>query len=231
MGEEPKNENKPEFKGNLGFIWLIGILVILLGCTIVYVFKLKTDVRDLKEIPQVPSTPLISTTQEQAKTQEETKNSNEINNTKSSKLVAINDEKGFNKEGEIYEFINAEEDSSDKSVMVSYVVNGKNKGKLRIRVNNKVVNEQKQDKEVIDIKSLDYYYLREIFILFNDGTVGKISVENINKGKYTINTVKNVKDIVSIQKLVFTNKDAGSDFIIVAVDNNGKTTLLDDVSD
>ena len=38
---EEKQKKEPEFKGNLGFIWLVGILVILLGCTIAYTCKLK----------------------------------------------------------------------------------------------------------------------------------------------------------------------------------------------
>ena len=227
MQEKQEKKQKQEFKGNMGIVWLVGVLTILLGCTIIYTLKLCKENKELKQTTQQPQ--VVS--QKQTPVQEENKNSSEIKNNSSSSLVAINDEKGFNKEGEIYEFIDAEEDSSNKSVMVSYIVNGNNKGKLRIRVDNKIVNEQKLDKKIIDIKSLDYYYLREIFILFNDGTVGKISVKNINKGKYTINTVKNVKNIVSVQKLVFTNKNAGSDFIIVAVDNNGKTTLLDNVSD
>ena len=48
MGEEPKNENKPEFKGDLGVIWLIGILVILLGCTVVYVLNMREQLNTLK---------------------------------------------------------------------------------------------------------------------------------------------------------------------------------------
>ena len=55
MEEGQKNEKKPEFNGNLGFIWLVGILVILLGCTIVYVCKLKKEVNDLKQAPQLLS--------------------------------------------------------------------------------------------------------------------------------------------------------------------------------
>ena len=39
MEEKQKNEQKTEFKGNLGFIWLVGILVIFLGCTIGYVLN------------------------------------------------------------------------------------------------------------------------------------------------------------------------------------------------
>ena len=38
MDEKQKNDMKPEFKGNLGFIWLIGILVILAVISIVRQF-------------------------------------------------------------------------------------------------------------------------------------------------------------------------------------------------
>ncbi len=52
MEEEKNTEPKREFKGNLGFIWLIGILVILLGCTVVYTLKLKNENKELKQVPQ-----------------------------------------------------------------------------------------------------------------------------------------------------------------------------------
>ena len=74
MGEEPKNENKPEFKGNLGFIWLIGILVILLGCVTVYTLKITADNKELKQAQPLPQ-PAIQTpvtTQEQTKTENTT---------------------------------------------------------------------------------------------------------------------------------------------------------------
>ena len=70
MEEKQMNEKKPEFKGNLGFIWLVGILVILLGCTVVYVCKLKREVNDLKQTPQETVQP-VTTAQEQAKTETE----------------------------------------------------------------------------------------------------------------------------------------------------------------
>ena len=53
MGEEPKNETKPKFNGNLGFVWLIGILVILLGCVTVYTLKLTKENKELKLIYHV----------------------------------------------------------------------------------------------------------------------------------------------------------------------------------
>ena len=49
--EEQEKKQKPEFKGNLGFIWLTGILVILLGCTVVYTLKIAKENKELKQTP------------------------------------------------------------------------------------------------------------------------------------------------------------------------------------
>ena len=53
MEEKQKNDQKPEFKGNLGFVWLIGILVILLGCVTIYTLKITADNKELKQASEV----------------------------------------------------------------------------------------------------------------------------------------------------------------------------------
>ena len=56
MEEKQEKEQKTEFKGNFGFIWLIGILVILLGCVTVYTLKITADNKELKQTPVISST-------------------------------------------------------------------------------------------------------------------------------------------------------------------------------
>ena len=68
MEEKHEKNQEVEFKGNLGFIWLIGILVILLGCVTVYTLKLTSENNELKQAPQTVQQ-LAVATQEQAKTE------------------------------------------------------------------------------------------------------------------------------------------------------------------
>ena len=96
--EEQEKKQKPEFKGNLGFIWLIGILVILLGCTVVYTLKITKENKELKQTPQVasqPVQPIVQTpvaTQEQAKTENET-NTNEKKETSNTRELNSSEKK------------------------------------------------------------------------------------------------------------------------------------------
>ena len=235
MEEKQEKKQEPEFKGKMGTVWLVGILVIILGCVTVYTLGMlrKNGAQD-----QVPLEPQTEAKVEEQKEEQTVRTTEELvkgetnNDTKkdsNKNLVAINDDKNLNKEGEIYEDI-INSDSSEERIIISCVINGKNKGNFKIRKNNKIVNEQKLDKEIIEIKSLNYYYERNIFILFSDGTVGKISIEDINKKNYKINSVKDVKNIVRIQELIFTNKNAGSDIVLVAVNSNGETITLDSIA-
>ena len=51
MQEKQEKKQKQEFKGNMGIVWLVGLLTILLGCTIVYTLKLCKENKDLKQTP------------------------------------------------------------------------------------------------------------------------------------------------------------------------------------
>ena len=94
MEEEPKNEKKPEFKGNLGLIWLIGILVILLGCVTVYTLKLTKENKELKQAPEVTAQPVQQVAQTPVTTQEQAKTENTTTeNTKNNKEVYFDNEK------------------------------------------------------------------------------------------------------------------------------------------
>ena len=75
-------EEKQEFKGNLGFIWLIGILVILLGCVTVYTLKLTKENNELKQVSrtvqQPIQTPVITQETKKEETMKTEKDKNEI---------------------------------------------------------------------------------------------------------------------------------------------------------
>ena len=56
MEDKQEKKQEPEFKGKMGTVWLVGILVIILGCVTVYTFKLVNENKKLKQLPPEPQT-------------------------------------------------------------------------------------------------------------------------------------------------------------------------------
>lgn len=81
MDEKQKNDMKPEFKGNLGFIWLIGILVILLGCTVFYTLRVTKENKELRQTSQ-EQTVQPAETNDNTKAEETAKVENTISSDK-----------------------------------------------------------------------------------------------------------------------------------------------------
>ena len=69
MEEKQEKKQEPEFKGKMGIVWLVGILVIILGCLTVYTIKLASDNKKQNQAPTPAQQPQTVATQEQAKTQ------------------------------------------------------------------------------------------------------------------------------------------------------------------
>ncbi len=253
MGEEPKNENKPEFKGNLGFIWLIGILVILLGCVTIYTLKITADNKELKQAPQ--TAPVVTETQSQPQVQTPVQAQTTENNSKttsstektSSSAPAISS---------IGELVSGERYGVDASKLdeemtifretdgdrvpyfsIEYRIMGNDKRRLKVVNNttNKTILNEKTDKDIVDIIVNDNRTDKKSFeavVLFNDGTIGEIKTNKLVKSnKY--------KNIVRIQEINWkegefdTNHDDAymSYFVIVAVDNGGKVYPVSILSD
>ena len=141
-------------------------------------------------------------------------------------LVVIKDEQNIKAEGKIYEYISEEGSSAEVPVEISYIVNGNNKGNLQIKYNNKVVYNKKAEKNIIEFNRLRDAFDSDIYVLYEDGTVGKISISNIKNNKYDIVKVENCKNIVRIQELVFEYEGSGANYALVAVDSNGKIVTL-----
>ena len=151
-------------------------------------------------------------------------------NDKGIKQNVIIDGRNLEAEGKILECISKEENSAEVPVEISYIINGENEGKLEIKFNNKVVHTKNIEKNIIEINRLRDSFVNDIFVLFEDGTVGKISISNIQNNKYDIVKVENCKNIVRIQSLVFEYENGGGDFALVAVENSGKIIALDTYS-
>ena len=153
-------------------------------------------------------------------------NVNVIDNNEKTNLVIINDEQNIKAEGKICEYISEEGSSAEVPVEISYIVNGNNKGNLQIKYNNKDVYDKDAEKNIIEFNRLRDFYDSDIFVLYEDGTVGKISISNIKNNKYDIVKVENCKNIVRMQELVFEYEDSGADYALVAVDSKGKIVTL-----
>lgn len=213
--------------GLTGFV--ITILVILLiisvgGC----VYLLNNPVKEKVETQNLASIQSnIANSEKNEEEENENQNINITNNNKAMDLVTINDEKNFNEEAKIYEYISEEQNSKEVPFEISYVVNGKNKGKLEIKNKNKIVYSKNIEKNIVEINRLRNGFDSDVFILYEDGTIGKISISDMQKNKYNVIELENYENIVKIQELVFEHENSGPDYVLVAVDNNGKTTTLD----
>ena len=117
MEEKQKNEQKPEFKGNLGFIWLVGILVILLGCTIGYVYRLEIELNTLKQEQKfIQQQQVIPTQNKEEQITNETKDEETINTEENSKkVVKVTSKDGKNTE-KGYTLIFYGKDENNKTV-------------------------------------------------------------------------------------------------------------------
>ena len=94
-----EKQEKEEFKGKMGIVWLTGILVIILGCLTVYTIKLVNENKRIKEAlapapmqqPQVNVTTPKTDKEETAETEnlKEDKNINETTNKMKAQLVKV----------------------------------------------------------------------------------------------------------------------------------------------
>lgn len=209
------------------FTIVLAVLVVLAGGVIVYL--LNNPVKEKVAIQTPSSVQTNMSNDEKIEEKNETTSSSNVNvvdNNKGTNLVVINDEQNINAEGKICEYISEEGSSAEVPVEISYIVNGKNKGNLQIKYNNKVVYNKKAEKNIIEFNRIKDAFDSDIFVLYEDGTVGKISISNIKNNKYDIVKVENCENVVRIQELVFEYEASGADYVLVAVDGNGKIVTL-----
>ena len=220
-----KKDNGASLTGFVITILVILLVIAVAGC----VYLIKNPIKENVAI-QTP-TDVQANMSNDEKIEEKDENSSSLNinivdNNEETNLVIINDEQNIKAEGKISEYISEEGSSAEVPVEISYIVNGNNKGKLQIKYNNKVVHTKNTEKNIIEFNRLRDAYDSDIFVLYEDGTVGKISIANIKNNKYDIVKVENCKNIVRIQELVFEYEDSGADYALVAVDSNGKIVTL-----
>ena len=209
------------------FTIVLAVLVVLAGGVIVYLLNNPVKEKVAIQIPTSVQTNMSNNEKVEEKNEtSSTSNANVVDNNKGTNLVVINDEQNIKAEGKICEYISEEGSSAEVPLEISYIVNGTNKGNLQIKYNNKVVYTKKTEKNIIEFNRLRDAFDSDIFVLYEDGTVGKISISNIKNNKYDIIKVENCKNIVRIQELVFEYENSGADYALVAVDANGKILTI-----
>ena len=165
MEEKLKNEKKCEFKGNLGVVWLIGILVILLGCTVGYIFKLNNEMKKLKQTTVVEEQPNQEQAESEGKKTEDKKDVKKIDTSK--ELV--------------YTYASKQSEKDDYSFEIPYVNIDSDYAK---EINKKIEKDYSIDKLVKEAKEApDVLRVIEYKVYINNNILSLVITEG-----YAINT-------------------------------------------
>lgn len=225
MEEKQEKKQNPEFKGNLGFIWLTGILVILLGCTVVYTLKITKDNNELKQEQQRQASQIRAINNQytvQESNANETKN--EIVSTKTNettqkevvtkemtsdekyKIFAKNLKKAVSKYDSKEKNANVMGSSGDFPFEIELLSNGNLSIEFYDKKTNKKYGTKTLAKNVLAVNVVEEGNggYRTPYFICEDGTVGRANVDEsiLNKEKkikveYKINKLKNIVSIVS----------------------------------
>ena len=216
MEEKQKNNQKQEFKGNLGFVWLIGLLVILLGCVTIYTLKITADNKELKQAPVAKQSQTTVTAQEP-----------KAENTNKTTVMTSQDKYNIWVQNAVKEIGKAKENAFFQSVKIS---NNKTcevgltpKGILYFTLENQGSREFDKDVvsfEICDVGNGGYkaaYYIKK------DGTVYYVVLDEYKKedGEIKPTQVKNAKNIVSIINNTYTDEPSWSAEVwLIDIDGN-----------
>lgn len=216
MEEKQKNNQKQEFKGNLGFVWLIGLLVILLGCVTIYTLKITADNKELKQAPVAKQSQTTVTAQEP-----------KAENTNKTTVMTSQDKYNIWVQNAVKEIGKAKENAFFQSVKIS---NNKTcevgltpKGILYFTLENQGSREFDKDVvsfEICDVGNGGYkaaYYIKK------DGTVYYVVLDEYQKedGEIKPTQVKNAKNIVSIINNTYTDEPSWSAEVwLIDIDGN-----------
>lgn len=145
-----------------------------------------------------------------------------IENETKREISKISSDKFFKDVDEAYVSKNLKLLSNDKSYSINYGLKGKDSGKIIIKEDNKIISEQKSDKEVVDM----YSVYANIYLLLEDGTIGKISLE---ENDYKLKVLEGYNNIVRIQEVLVGNDEGDGlilSYILVAIDSNGEIKYI-----
>lgn len=134
--------------------------------------------------------------------------------------------------------INAQEEEKTSVFLGAYHYTGFNKGKLiidekEIKINS-IIKDLCITANYTDMQAAangaitSYKYISTLYILFEDGTIGKITTEDIKNGKYSVTIMP---EYSNIDFFVETDPiEHGGESLLWAVTKDGKTNVVDTLS-
>jgi len=214
-------ENKSKKNGGVSLILVIAILVIALAGCITYIMKNNEQ-------------KLAINTDNSEKTIKELRTEiSDLKNTIAQKENEIENYKNKDAEKDLVATTYLKDNianlkcqvkySDNTSYVVYYGIKGENKGYILVDKNGKNVFKEATKKEVIEIHN----GYSEIFILFEDGTIGNINLES---GKYELKILEEYKNIVRIQEIL-VGDDVHLALNLMAINSNGEAKKISILKD
>jgi len=122
---------------------------------------------------------------------------------------------------------------------IVYHYTGENIGKLfisekEINLNGGIIQDMKIGTNFYDLyfgtleDGEEYNFVSTLYILFKDGTIGKVSTEDIKSGKYSVTIMEEYKDIVHFVEV--GPVDSGADTTLWVVDKDSNVYSIDLIS-
>ena len=210
---------------NMTLITIVLVIIILmLLLAVIYLVKNPNTTYITQNLPTEQSQLSSTVTENKEETVKENiqVSNNVINSTIEAKNNKISSDKFFEDMEEAYISKNLKLLSNNKSYSVNYVLKGKDTGKIIIKEENKIISEEKLDKEVVDM----YSVYENVYLLLEDGTIGQISLE---ENDYKLKMLEGYNNIIRIQEVLVGNDEGDGiilSYILVAIDSNGKVKYI-----
>ena len=225
MEEKQEKKQEPELKGKMGIVWLVGILVIALGCVTVYTLKLCKENKELKQTTQQPQV----VAQQSIPAQEENVNVVATEETK----AEVEEDKNAK---EVYGLSTKFKSLSDVAIKKFEKIY--NQDKVNVNIAYDLNNDGKEEK--ITNKGNDIYLNSERIYKATSYTIGSIYIIDINnKDKQKELVLEELQDDGIIETTIYiynSNKkikkikfDNDNDDLLY-FDSNGKIISLDEIT-
>ena len=205
MEEKQEKKQEPEFKGKMGIVWLVGILVIILGCVTIYTLGLLRKNGAPNQVPPEPRT--IAQVEAQ-------KTENTTSEEKTTKTTAMTADEKY----EIWVKKVQKEIGKAKHYALCQNVKMSNNRECEVDLTSKGVlcltlenqGGREYDKDVISFEICDTGNSRykAAYYIKKDGTVYYVVLDEYakNDGDIPPIKVKNAKNIVSIINNIYTDE-------------------------
>lgn len=242
MEEEKKKTKEVEIKTKspMWVVVLVAVLVIALACEFVYIWKLKKTTENLTNTNAKETITNGAYVEEKKEESVEVTNNTETNTTtkevEKSKKSILDSFKGIKENSlGLYKMYYTEKSGKEKECNLRYFYSGMHVGKLMIGDTDKELKEISCEGVIKDAKTITSYNEKTdtnestLYILFEDGTMGKISTEDIKKKNYKVTSMKEYNNVASLLETFEQfgkSINAGGYSAIFAIGEDGATKLV-----